>query len=128
MCFFLFFNLFNHPLDIDQWVAGKHLGDAIGQVADQAFTRALGGRSLKDGIRVVAVNPGLIKTERLEALFRTTAKKRLGDAEKWQELLPDRPPPGEPQDIGNTVVFLASDLAAYITGTVVTADGGSSAS
>ena len=92
-----------------------------------AFTRALGARSLKDGIRVVAVNPGLIKTERLEQLFRSAAEKRLGDAGKWEELLPQRPPPGEPIDIARTVVFLASDCAAYITGTVVTADGGSSA-
>jgi NAD(P)-dependent dehydrogenase (short-subunit alcohol dehydrogenase family) len=92
-----------------------------------AFTRALGARSLREGIRVVAVNPGLIKTERLEDLLRSTAEKRLGDAGKWKELLPQKPPPGEPVNIAHTVVFLASDCAAYITGTVVTADGGSSA-
>jgi len=106
----------------------NYIAGGSANAALMAFTRALGGRSLKDGIRVVAVNPGLIKTERLEELFRTAAEKRLGDPEKWQELLPDRPPPGVPEDIAHTVVFLASDRAAYITGTVVTADGGSSAS
>lgn len=91
-----------------------------------AFTRALGASSLKDGIRVVAVNPGLIRTERLETQFRFRAEKRFGDPDRWQELIPDSPPPGEPENIADTVAFLASERAAYITGTTITADGGSS--
>jgi NAD(P)-dependent dehydrogenase (short-subunit alcohol dehydrogenase family) len=39
-------------------------------------------------------------------------------------LMPKDPPPGEPCDVANLVAFLASDCARYITGTVVTADGG----
>jgi NAD(P)-dependent dehydrogenase (short-subunit alcohol dehydrogenase family) len=89
-----------------------------------AFTRALGARSLKDGIRVVAVNPGLIKTERLEALLRNVALSRFGDPKRWPELMPKELPPGEPQDVANLVTFLVSDCARYITGTVVTVDGG----
>jgi 3-oxoacyl-[acyl-carrier protein] reductase len=48
-----------------------------GNAALMAFTRALGARSMREGIRVVAVNPGLIKTERLEKLLRTLAQSRL---------------------------------------------------
>jgi NAD(P)-dependent dehydrogenase (short-subunit alcohol dehydrogenase family) len=89
-----------------------------------AFTRALGARSLNDGIRVVAVNPGLIKTERLVTLLKSIAQSRFNAPERWPELMPKDPPPGEPCDVANLVAFLASDCARYITGTVVTADGG----
>jgi NAD(P)-dependent dehydrogenase (short-subunit alcohol dehydrogenase family) len=89
-----------------------------------AFTRALGGKSLRDGIRVVAINPGLIKTERLETLLRSVAQAKFNDDARWQDLMPSDPPPGEPEDISKMVAFLASDCARFITGTVVTIDGG----
>jgi hypothetical protein len=95
-----------------------------GNAALMAFTRALGARSLKDGIRTVAVNPGLIKTERLETLLRSAAQTRFNDPARWPELMPKDPSPGEPVDVANLVAFLASDCARYITGTVVTVDGG----
>jgi len=89
-----------------------------------AFTRALGAKSLKDGIRVVGINPGLILTERLETLMQGFAKSKFGDPLRWRELLPADPKPGLPHDIANLVAFLASDRAQFITGTIVTADGG----
>jgi len=89
-----------------------------------AFTRALGAKSLKDGIRVVAVNPGLIQTQRLETLLAGFAQSKFNDPTRWKELMPADPRPGMPEDIANVVAFLASDRAQYITGTVVTADGG----
>ena len=89
-----------------------------------AFTRALGAKSLQDGIRVVGVNPGLIQTQRLETLLRGLAQAKLGDPSRWKELLPVDPQPGMPEDIANVVAFLASERARYITGTVITADGG----
>jgi len=104
-----------------------YITGGAGNAALMAFTRALGARSLKDGIRVVAVNPGLIRTERLETLLRSLAQTRFKDPEKWAELMPKDPPPGNPADIAHLVAFLASDCARYITGTVVTADGGASA-
>ena len=102
----------------------EYIAGGAGNAALMAFTRAMGARSLGDGIRVVAVNPGLIKTERLEALLRDLAQKRFNDADRWQELMPTAPPPGEPADIAAVVAFLASDRARFATGTVVTVDGG----
>jgi NAD(P)-dependent dehydrogenase (short-subunit alcohol dehydrogenase family) len=99
-----------------------------GNAALMAFTRALGAHSYRDGIRVVAVNPGLIKTERLEQLLRGIALARVKDAERWQEFMPKDPAPGDPSDAANLVAFLASDCAKNITGTVVTVDGGYAAS
>jgi 3-oxoacyl-[acyl-carrier protein] reductase len=95
-----------------------------GNAALMAFTKALGARSMREGIRVVAVNPGLIKTERLETLLQGVAQARFNDPGRWQELMPKDPPPGEPADVANLVAFLVSDRAKYITGTVVTVDGG----
>jgi NAD(P)-dependent dehydrogenase (short-subunit alcohol dehydrogenase family) len=98
-----------------------------GNASLMAFTRALGGRSLREGIRVVAVNPGLIRTDRLERGLRHASESRFGDPERWKELVPTAPSPGNPEDVANLVVFLASERAAYITGTVVTIDGGATA-
>jgi NAD(P)-dependent dehydrogenase (short-subunit alcohol dehydrogenase family) len=106
----------------------EYIAGGAGNAALMAFTRALGARSMKDGIRVVAVNPGLIKTERLETLLKSVAQSRFNDPERWPELIPKDPPPGEPQDVAKLVAFLVSDCAKYITGTIVTVDGGVSAS
>jgi NAD(P)-dependent dehydrogenase (short-subunit alcohol dehydrogenase family) len=82
-----------------------------------AFTRALGGESPRDNIRVVGINPGFIETERLQ---------RLTQGAGWQALL-DRMPagrPGQPEEVADLAAFLVSDRAAYISGTIVTIDGG----
>lgn len=97
---------------------------AGGNAALMALTRALGARSTLDGIRVVGINPGLIETERLVTMQRAFAAEKLGDAERWRELLDADFPPGRPEHIADMVAFLASDRAAFTTGTVVTVDGG----
>ncbi len=51
-----------------------------------AFTRALGGASHADGIRVLAVNPGPVATDRLIGLYRQMAETQLGDASRYEEL------------------------------------------
>ncbi len=105
----------------------EYIAGGSGNASLMAFTRALGARSLQDGIRVVGVNPGLIQTERLLKILKDGAQRRFNDPERWKELMPSDPTPGDPGDIAGLVVFLASDRAKYITGTVITADGGSSA-
>jgi len=91
-----------------------------------AFTRALGGASPAQGVRVVGINPGPVATGRFETLHRAQAKSLWGDEERWQELVAKLPfgRAATPEEIGNMVAFLASDLSAYTTGTVVTIDGG----
>ena len=104
-----------------------YIAGGAGNAALMAFTKALGAKSLAVGIRVVAINPGLIKTRRLEVLMRSMAETKFNDPERWQELLPKNPPPGDPQDIADAVAFLASKKAKNITATVVTIDGGATA-
>jgi NAD(P)-dependent dehydrogenase (short-subunit alcohol dehydrogenase family) len=104
-----------------------YIAGAGGNAALMAITRALGATSRRHGVRVVGVNPGLIHTERMESMLQRNAELRFGDAGRWRELLDPRDPPGEPDHIAAAVAFLASDLSANTTGTIVTIDGGASA-
>jgi 3-oxoacyl-[acyl-carrier protein] reductase len=79
----------------------------------EALTRALALDLAPYGIRVVGLVPGLIVPDDAsdEALARTAATVPLGRA-------------GRSDDLAGAAVFLASDDAAYVTGSFVTVDGG----
>ena len=85
-----------------------------------AFTQALGGQSIDWGVRVVGINPGLTDTPRTKDL----AAGRGADA--YQALLRDLPLQrmARAEEIADCAWFLASDQAAYISGTVIDVDGG----
>src|SRR5712671_7763855 len=51
-----------------------------------AFTRALGGASHADGIRVLGINPGPVATDRLVSLHKQMAQTKFGDASRYEEL------------------------------------------
>ena len=103
-----------------------YIAGSTGNAALMAFTKALGGSAGDDGVRVVGINPGAIATDRLVTLMRGRAQERLGDADRWQELMQPLPMgrAGKPEEIGVMVAMLASDLSAYTTGTIITIDGG----
>ena len=105
--------------------AGYVCGSA-GNAALMAFTRAIGGASHMDNVRVVGINPGPVATERLVALMQKEAKDRLGTPDRWQEFAKSFPfeRAGTSEEIAAMVALLASDLSAYTTGTIVTIDGG----
>lgn len=105
-------------------VSAGYVAGAGGNAALMAVTRALGGVSSRDGIRVVGINPGLIETDRLVTLQRSHAARVLGDAERWREMLDPDYPPGQPAHIADMVAFLASPRSGNTTGTVFTIDGG----
>lgn len=91
-----------------------------------AFTRALGGASHADGIRVVGVSPGPVATDRLLSLYKQMAATKLGDPNRYEELFSgmafNRPATAE--EIAWTVAFSASDRSSYTTGVYITIDGG----
>jgi 3(or 17)beta-hydroxysteroid dehydrogenase len=81
-----------------------------------------------DRIRVNSIHPGVVDTDMGDLAIAAQAK-RLGvtDTEKVRQLSADRHPVGrigETSDVANAILFLASDEAAFITGTSLAVDGG----
>jgi 3-oxoacyl-[acyl-carrier protein] reductase len=103
-----------------------YIAGAVGNAGLMAFTRAIGGKSTQSNVRVVGVNPGPVLTDRVEVLGRKRAKSQLGDESRWRESFAKMPygRPASCDEIAATVVFLASDLSSYTSGTIVTIDGG----
>lgn len=87
------------------------------------LTRCLAMDLAKDGIRVNAVSPGTIKTPAVDHCIRMLGMQpeegyeRFGNDAVLKRL-------GEPIEIANAVLFLASDEASYVTGANLVVDGG----
>ncbi len=103
-----------------------YIAGSAGNAALMQFTCALGGASVDQGVRVVGVNPGATETDRMLTMLRGRAEVALGDPERWREMLKGEPQgrAGQPEEIADLVVFLASARASWISGTVINADGG----
>lgn len=104
----------------------NYVAGTTGNAALMAFTRAMGGSSLDDNIRIVGVNPGPVDTDRIYNMLRKRAKAWLGDESRYEELL-DRYPlrrPAHVREITDLIVFLASYRSGYTSGAIFTVDGG----
>jgi 3-oxoacyl-[acyl-carrier protein] reductase len=103
---------------------------AIGGAVNAAvlnLTKALADRGVRDGVRVNAINPGGIATERLESRIREFATERgLDEAGARAQLAGALGVArfGTPEEIARLVAFLASPRAAYCQGAIIDADGG----
>ncbi len=97
--------------DTSAYVASKH--GVIGLVKNAALEYA------KAGIRVNAVCPGATRT----AIYESASSRYPQLEEKLKRLIP-MGRIGEPEEIGETVAWLFSDAASYITGQSITVDGG----
>ncbi|MDP6707378.1 MAG: SDR family oxidoreductase [Alphaproteobacteria bacterium] len=91
-----------------------------------SFTRSLAGAYSDEGVRANVICPGLIKTERVKARYvaRKPNSSRKGTVDVFQSY------PfgvGEPEDIANIALFLASDESRMVNGAVIPAEGGISA-
>ncbi len=104
----------------------RYIAGAVGNASLMHFTRALGGSSLDDKIRVVGVNPGPVNTDRIYNMLKKRAKDLLGDESRYAELESTYPlgRPAHVHEVTDLIVFLASYRAGYITGTILTVDGG----
>lgn len=83
-----------------------------------SFTKSAAKELAAQGIRVNAVAPGIVKTERFEELYEASGDKidtRIGRIALGRL--------GAPEDVANAVAFLASDRASYISGHILGVDG-----
>jgi NAD(P)-dependent dehydrogenase (short-subunit alcohol dehydrogenase family) len=103
---------------------------AIGGAVNAAvlnLTKALADRGVRDGVRVNAINPGGIATERLQSRIREFATERGIDESAARAQLAGALGVarfGLPEEIARLVAFLASPHAAYCQGAILDADGG----
>jgi 3-oxoacyl-[acyl-carrier protein] reductase len=103
---------------------------AIGGAVNAAvmnLTKVLADRGTKDGVRVNAVNPGAVATERLQTRIQRLANEQglaIDDATQRMAQVLGIARFGMPEEIGRVVAFLASPRAAYCQGAVVDVDGG----
>ena len=112
---------------------GGRMGSAeftIGGAVNAALlnlTKALADRGVRDGVRVNAVNPGSIATERLQIRIQKYARDRhITPREAMQQMPREMKIArfGEPDEIARAVAFLASPQASYIQGAILDVDGG----
>lgn len=93
------------------------------------FTCALADEAGPRGVRVVAINPGPIRTERVHALTTHLANER-GISREAAERSVTRHIPlgriGEPEEVASVATFLVSRRAGYITGAIIPVTGGGS--
>jgi NAD(P)-dependent dehydrogenase (short-subunit alcohol dehydrogenase family) len=90
------------------------------------FSRSLGGDSIRYGVRVVAVNPGPVETEKHIRDTERLAQEKFGDKTRWRDVMSGLPMKRAalPEEVSSLVACLASDHASYISGSAVTVDGG----
>ena len=93
------------------------VGYPTSKFAVNGMTISLARELAKDKIRVNAVAPGVTRTDMVaslppEMVARISAQIPLGR-------------PGEPEEVANAFLYLASDLASYVTGEILSVDGAS---
>ncbi|MFG1392289.1 SDR family NAD(P)-dependent oxidoreductase [Xanthobacter agilis] len=96
-------------------LGGPHYAAAKGGV--QTLAKAMARELAPDGIRVNAVAPGLVDTELLVGKISDEGKEAVARSTPLGRL-------AVPLDIANACLYLASDLASYVTGVVIDVNGG----
>lgn len=97
--------------------AGRHVDYAASKAAIDGFTRGLGREVVADGVRVNGVRPGVIDTEMYAS---------IGDPGRAQQMASMLPigRPGRAEEVAETIVWLLSDEASYVSACLVDVSGG----
>ena len=92
------------------------------------WAKTLAGETARDGITVNTLLPGAIATDRSIGLSRAAAERQKISVEEAMKRAANAIPVGRlgtPEEFGAVAAFLASPLAAYVTGSLIRVDGGS---
>ena len=92
-----------------------------------SLTKALADKGVGDGVQVVAVNPGPVRTERLTMLVRSRAEREGIDTEEAVRRMAAEARitrVGEPEDVAALVAFVASPEGRLLHGALIDIDGG----
>lgn len=109
-----------------QPVADLVLSNAV-RAAVVGLVKSLANEFAKDGILVNNVGPGYTATDRLKVLAKTrSAALGKSESEMFEGWSADVPLKrlGEPREVADAIVWLASERASYITGQTILVDGG----
>jgi NAD(P)-dependent dehydrogenase (short-subunit alcohol dehydrogenase family) len=104
----------------------KYIATCCGNAALIMFTQCIGGECMRDGVRIIAVNPGPIMSDRHRRGAERVAERELGSKDLWPELYKRFPigRPGRVEEVADVVAFLVSDRASYISGETIRIDAG----
>lgn len=97
--------------------AGEYVDYAAAKAAVDTFTIGLAREVVSDGIRVNAVRPGIVRTEIHASGGQPDRLERIAPLVPMQR-------PGEPAEIAHAILWLLSDEASYVTGTLLDVSGG----
>lgn len=106
-----------------------HVAGGAANAGLMLVTAGLATAYAGSGVRVVAVNPGITDTERVAEGLEAQARLSATTVEDALRRSTARIPMGrfaKPEEVADTVLYLASDRAAYVTGVSVSMDGASS--
>jgi NAD(P)-dependent dehydrogenase (short-subunit alcohol dehydrogenase family) len=106
-----------------------HLAGGAANAALMLATAGLAYAYASKGVRVVGLNPGVTKTERVAQGLKAEAKRaNVSEEQAYQQMVARLPmgKPAEPEEIADIVVFAASERGRYLNGANISTDGAAS--
>jgi NAD(P)-dependent dehydrogenase (short-subunit alcohol dehydrogenase family) len=106
-----------------------HLAGGAANAALMLATAGLAYAYAGKGVRVVGLNPGVTKTERVAQGLKAEAKRaNLSEEQAYQQMVARLPMgrPAEPEELADIVVFAASERGRYLNGANISTDGAAS--
>ena len=105
-----------------------YVAGSTGNAGLNAFTKAVGSRSVDFGVRVFGINPAATLTDRIITISRQRAKSTLGDENRWEEALGAANLPfgriKAPEEVAALAVMCCAPQVEYLSGAMIDMDGG----